>query len=67
MRQVNVDNILAEIKECKVMQDSSNSDYRTGYISALSTVEGIIADQLLTEEYGECIPIEWIKKTTGAS
>lgn len=35
--------IKAEIKRMKEKQDCLNTDYATGYISALSTVEGFIA------------------------
>lgn len=35
--------ILEEIKELKCNQDSNNEDYKMGYISALSTIEGIIS------------------------
>lgn len=34
---------LEEIEELKRNQDSKNQDFVTGYISALSTVEGVIA------------------------
>lgn len=34
----------AEIYKLKCQQDSKNQDYYTGYMSALSTVEGIIAE-----------------------
>ena len=37
-------NRIAEcVRELKKKQDSENSDYATGYLSALSTVEGILA------------------------
>lgn len=36
--------ILSEIKKLKRNQNSTNQDYVTGYMSALSTVEGIIAE-----------------------
>lgn len=38
-----LENILGEIEELKRNQDSKNQDFVTGYISALSTVEGVIA------------------------
>lgn len=38
-----LEKILQEIKKLKCNQDSENQDYRTGYFSALSTVEGVIA------------------------
>lgn len=34
----------AEIYKLKCQQDSRNQDYYTGYMSALSTVEGILAE-----------------------
>lgn len=38
-----LEKILGEIEELKRNQDSKNQDFVTGYISALSTVEGVIA------------------------
>ena len=38
-----LEKILQEIKELKRKQNNQNQDYRTGYFSALSTVEGVIA------------------------
>ncbi len=38
-----LEKILEEIEELKRNQDSKNQDFVTGYISALSTVEGVIA------------------------
>ena len=38
-----LEKILKEIEELKRNQDSKNQDFVTGYISALSTVEGVIA------------------------
>ena len=38
-----LEKILEEIKDLKEKQNSSNQDYATGYLSALSTVEGIIS------------------------
>lgn len=38
-----LEKILEEIKELKRKQNNQNQDYRTGYVSALSTVEGLIA------------------------
>lgn len=44
MSDMNVlEKILEEIEELKRNQDSKNQDFVTGYISALSTVEGVIA------------------------
>lgn len=34
----------AEIYKLKCQQDSKNQDYYTGYMSALSTIEGILAE-----------------------
>ena len=48
-----LEKILQEIKKLKCNQDSENQDYITGYMSALSTVEGIIA-----EENDGWIPVE---------
>lgn len=48
-----LEKILEEIKKLKCNQDSENQDYITGYMSALSTVEGIIA-----EENDGWIPVE---------
>lgn len=39
-----LENVKNEIKDLKSKQQSSNTDYYTGYMSALSTVEGIIAE-----------------------
>ena len=41
---VQVEELKAEIYKLKCQQDSKNQDYYTGYMSALSTVEGIIAE-----------------------
>lgn len=40
---VPVEILIAEIYKLKCQQDSKNQDYYTGYMSALSTVEGILA------------------------
>lgn len=48
-----LEKILEEIRELKCNQDSKKQDYITGYMSALSTVEGIIA-----EENDGWIPVE---------
>ena len=40
---VQVETLKAEIYKLKCQQDSKNQDYYTGYMSALSTVEGILA------------------------
>lgn len=37
------DELKAEIAERKAFQSSPNQDYYTGYMSAMSTVEGMIA------------------------
>ncbi len=39
-----VEILKAEIYKLKCQQDSRNQDYYTGYMSALSTVEGILAE-----------------------
>ena len=39
-----VEILKSEIYKLKCQQDSKNQDYYTGYMSALSTVEGIIAE-----------------------
>lgn len=41
---VPVEILKAEIYKLKCRQDSENQDYYTGYMSALSTVEGILAE-----------------------
>ena len=41
---VQVEELKAEIYKLKCQQDSKNQDYYTGYMSALSTVEGILAE-----------------------
>ena len=64
-RLIDADKLRAEVKECKVMQQSENSDYRTGYICAMSTVEGMIADILLADEQVDAIPIRWIQGKIG--
>lgn len=43
--------LLEQIKTFKRSQKSTNCDYLTGYISALSAVEGMIAEQ---PKVGEC-------------
>lgn len=50
--------LLQKVRECKAKQHSENNDYRTGYISAMSTVEGIIADLASVD----AIPVEWLEK-----
>lgn len=64
-RLIDGDDLMNEVKECKVMQQSTNSDYRTGYISAMSTVEGMIADQFLENDEVlyeiDAIPMEWLE------
>lgn len=44
-----LDNIKAEIDTMKRTQNSENTDYKTGFISALSNVEGYIAEIELKE------------------
>lgn len=39
-----VEILKAKIYKLKCQQDSKNQDYYTGYMSALSTVEGILAE-----------------------
>ena len=41
-RRVKMDNLLEQIKDFKKCVKSDNSDYLTGYIAALSAVEGMI-------------------------
>ena len=48
-----LENILSKTKMLKRNQNSANQDYVTGYMSALSTVEGIIA-----EMHDGWIPVE---------
>lgn len=45
-----LEKILEEIKELKRKQNNQNQDYRTGYFSALSTVEGIIRSHMGEKE-----------------
>lgn len=47
--------LLEQIKTFKRSQKSTNCDYLTGYISALSAVEGMIAEQ---PKVGEWIPFK---------
>ena len=50
--------LIEEIANFKRCQKSENCDYLTGYISALSAVEGMIAEQ---PKMGEWIPCsEWL-------
>lgn len=46
--------LIKEIADFKRCQKSTNCDYLTGYISALSAVEGMIAEQ---PKLGEWIPV----------
>lgn len=41
-----LEKFLEEIRDLKQKQNSSNQDFSTGYISALSTVEGIICSHM---------------------
>ena len=41
---VETEKLKAEIYKLKCKQDSKNQDYYTGYMSALSTLEGILAE-----------------------
>ena len=50
-----LEKILEEVKDLKKKQNSSNQDYATGYLSALSTVGGII---LGVKENDGWIPVE---------
>jgi hypothetical protein len=53
--------VLEEIADFKRCQKSENCDYLTGYISALSAVEGMIAEQPKAGEWipcGERLPEE---------
>lgn len=42
-----------ELKDLKIKQNSKNTDYYTGYLSAVSTMEGIIAEMKEKYEKGE--------------
>ena len=58
-----LEKILEEIKDLKRKQNSSNQDFLTGYISALSTVEGIMCSYMSEHsgddtEMGGWIPVE---------
>ena len=46
---VPVEILKAKIYKLKCQQDSKNQDYYTGYMSALSTVEGILAEMDIEE------------------
>lgn len=50
-----LEKVLEEIKDLKKKQNSSNQDYATGYLSALSTIEGIISG---VKENDGWIPVE---------
>lgn len=50
-----LEKVLEEVKDLKEKQNSSNQDYATGYLSALSTVEGIISG---VKENDGWIPVE---------
>lgn len=56
-KPIDADALSAWVAEWKAGQDSNNIDYRTGYISALSTVEGMIALMPVLD----AIPLEWIQ------
>ena len=58
MRLIDADALRAKIAECKAKQCSTNMEYVIGYFSAMSTVEGMIADALTIE----AIPVEWLKQ-----
>ena len=42
-KQIDANVLLSKIHELKIAQNSMNTDYSTGYRSALSTIEGYIA------------------------
>jgi hypothetical protein len=42
-----------ELKDMKIRQNSENTDYYTGYLSAVSTMEGILAELKEKYEKGE--------------
>lgn len=50
-----LEKILEEIKDLKEKQNSSNQDYATGYLSALSKIEGTISG---VKENDGWIPVE---------
>lgn len=58
MRPIDGDALAAKIAAWKSQQHSMNIDYSTGYRSALSAVEGMIAEAPTVD----AIPVEWLKK-----
>ena len=57
-RLIDADALAAEVSAWKKQQHSMNIDYSTGYRSALSAVEGMIADAPMVE----AIPVEWLQE-----
>lgn len=51
---IDEENLLRVIKYFKKIVKSENTDYLTGYMSALSTVEGLIAEQPKIGEWVLC-------------
>ena len=56
---------LEEIEELKRNQDSKNQDFVTGYISALSTVEGVIAGLDEAKDINVPSNVGWISVEDG--
>lgn len=44
------DDLIAQIKQIKKSFDSPNTDYKTGYLCALSVMEGVVAGTLIGQE-----------------
>ena len=57
MRPIDGDALAAKIAAWKSQQHSMNIDYSTGYRSALSVVEGMIAEAPAID----AIPVEWLE------
>lgn len=54
--------LLSEISNLKKNMKSENGDYLSGYFSALSTIEGVIAEKIIINERTKEFPCE-IKDT----
>ena len=58
MKLIDADALHTKVSNWKHQQRSTNSDYFTGYVCALSTVEGMIAEAQTID----AIPVEWLQK-----
>lgn len=45
-----VEDLMEQIKQIKRSFDSQNADYKTGYLCALSVMEGVVAGTLIGQE-----------------